>query len=328
MDFQRANRDANGDTNLEASKEARTGVVVPAARGQILLPLCFLMFFLFCAGCVRDFPQSNANEVYLLDLLDTTPVRKGTSPADLSSVGLWFRADSISAADGTPLSSWPDSSPNSFHAANGTAAEQPLFRTAFLNGRPVVSFDGVNDFLVSSDVEYQTVTYIAVVQFTKAWNPGWGTFGHRMNILAQNDDFPNASTALYFNWAEVSGAGQATISLRTKIDDGTPMFYVGTGNVQQNEWYILSATFDGQYATLYRNGALQSSTGPYPGNVYNSNTPFYLGRHGASTAGTHRFGGEMAEVLLFTEALSAQDREGVECYLSIKYGLSVIQSCL
>lgn len=51
--------------------------------------------------------------------------------------------------DGNAVSSWRDASGHGFHATQATGTKQPIYRAASagMNGKPVVSFDGVDDFL-------------------------------------------------------------------------------------------------------------------------------------------------------------------------------------
>jgi len=63
---------------------------------------------------------------------------------------VWFRADAgtSTTTDNTPISTWTSSSDNIVQATQNTSANQPVLRTGTngINGRPVVRFDGSNDF--------------------------------------------------------------------------------------------------------------------------------------------------------------------------------------
>lgn len=301
--------------------------------------LLFFAAMLTSTGCINEFPDLYREEMFMLDLLshqtsssavfpETLPT--GTPPSEVTSLGLWFKADSLSLTDGTQIASWPDSSPNGFDAANATAAEQPLYRTNALNSMPVIEFDGTDDFLVSSDVDFSGITYLAVAKLTKNWNPSWGTFGHRMNIISQFADFPNDSTQLFFNWAEISGSGALSLTHRARVD-GVGLYTASTGpsGVSQNQWYLVAARYDGDQVQLYLNGTLVSDQGPYTGLITNSPFAFNIGRHENTTGNTHlhRFGGQIAEVMMYTRALTSDELEGITCHLSIKYALSISHSC-
>ena len=65
-----------------------------------------------------------------------------------SGMQQWLKADDGITKDGANLiSAWNDQSGNNNHATQGISSSQPIFNSSGPNGRPTVSFDGVNDFL-------------------------------------------------------------------------------------------------------------------------------------------------------------------------------------
>jgi hypothetical protein len=77
-----------------------------------------------------------------------TPTPTGTpfNPDDVSGLIRWYKADALSLSDGDPVSSWP-SSTGTDSMQQATSGLQPLFKTPIVNGKPVVRFDGVNDYM-------------------------------------------------------------------------------------------------------------------------------------------------------------------------------------
>ena len=82
------------------------------------------------------------------------------TPADLTGLQLWLDAsdsstvlNSISpntpATDGQTVRRWLDKSGNDLHAEQYTAANQPLLDADGQNSKGVLTFDGVNDYLLS-----------------------------------------------------------------------------------------------------------------------------------------------------------------------------------
>ncbi|MCA1590977.1 MAG: hypothetical protein LC734_11470, partial [Acidobacteria bacterium] len=93
-------------------------------------------------------------------------VASGFSPASISGLQLWLKADALAGlADGTAVSSWTDSSGNGRAAAQASGTLQPLYKTAIVNSLPVVRFDGSNDFLRTGNFTVnQPITVFAVVK--------------------------------------------------------------------------------------------------------------------------------------------------------------------
>ena len=69
-------------------------------------------------------------------------------PTDISNCVLWVRANDITGlADGDKISTWSDKSGNNNNLTQATEDYQPLFKTDIWNGKSVVRFDGVDDYL-------------------------------------------------------------------------------------------------------------------------------------------------------------------------------------
>lgn len=66
-------------------------------------------------------------------------------PSDFSGLAAWWKADSLSLADGTAIDTWTDSSGNG-KDATATLTARPVFKTNIFGSLPAVRFDGSNDF--------------------------------------------------------------------------------------------------------------------------------------------------------------------------------------
>lgn len=74
--------------------------------------------------------------------------KRGFLPTQIPNCRLWLAADRIyGLASGDPVATWSDLSPAKNDATQATAAKKPTWQTGVLNGKPVVRFDGVDDFL-------------------------------------------------------------------------------------------------------------------------------------------------------------------------------------
>src|SRR5262245_39968698 len=81
------------------------------------------------------------------------------APTDVAGLQLWLRGDAgtfqdaarttAAAADGDPVGGWRDDSGGAHHFSQATAAKRGTLKTGAngINGRSIVRFDGVDDYL-------------------------------------------------------------------------------------------------------------------------------------------------------------------------------------
>tara|TARA_Y100001937_G_scaffold61180_1_gene83703 strand:- start:100069 stop:101007 length:939 start_codon:yes stop_codon:yes gene_type:complete len=271
----------------------------------------------FLAGCVSEFPESFFESDAALLLANTGDANESftaTSPNTYSSLALWFKADALSLTDGSAVSTWPDSSGLGNDATAPTAAEEPVFRQSSLNGMPAIQFDGVDDTLISSDVDFETYTFIVVSRFSRPY----GGAQYRMDPITKMSG--GRSTALYFEWWS---DGLSYITSRNSLD-GSAEFFIRT-RVNKDEWYLKAATYDGVASHLFVNGQLKISSGIHVGAIFDLATGFHIV---SKNAFGHIFTGDIAEVIMYKQALTDSQRVRVECHLALKYNISVSQSCI
>ncbi len=237
------------------------------------------------------------------------PVHATTPAATLPTPDLAFRvrADAGVTLNGGAVSQWADQSGHQRHASQGTAASQPTWVPNALNGKPVVRFDGVNDFL----------------NFTLPIN-GWT--GMTMVLVSANhasrDPGVNQGNYAPLFWDETVSWGWTYLSpFQTNVvmRFGTTQ----TGNlIKYNRPASLGGSYtltvgihDGTTDRLYVDGRLVMSVpGKLPA-INGSVNAAYLGRGAASTF----FPGDLAEVLIFSRALSDVERVALENELRRAY---------
>lgn len=234
----------------------------------------------------------------LLALLAARRAASTFSPADISGLDLWLRADAITGlSDGAAVASWPDSSSMGNHATQGTADRRPLYRTGQVNGLPAVQFDGANDFLVSNCpvVGAQTRFFVLSVG-------GGGTYGLWYGASAPAALNNYVVGRLLHSWtgsvetpvasAPVPSSGFAVVAVRYSDATGT-----------------YSARLNG---TGVAGGAYATNTA--------GNSQSILGA--GSLTGTYPLLGSMAEVIHYPSYLSDVDVARVESYLMTKWGIA------
>lgn len=78
------------------------------------------------------------------------PRATGFNPKSIAGLAIWLDAsDATTVTIGTGVSQWNDKSGNGRHFSQGSGNNQPSY-TGTLNGKNVITFDGVNDLLQRS----------------------------------------------------------------------------------------------------------------------------------------------------------------------------------
>lgn len=222
------------------------------------------------------------------------------SPLDLSPV-FWVRADSLSAlADGDPVSTWPDlsASPNNLTA---TTTARPTYKPNVLNGHPVVRFAGNPQTMATADATHPAISqpYTLVVvgkasgenqMFVAPYSGLGGILTHRFNGTD------------HFDWLF---AGSAWMG--------------GGGGSEKDEINFWASMF-------VVNGA--SSTHRMNGRSYATGSPGTSALGGVKLGSCADLGGywlvgDIAEVIIFSGALSSDNQWNINSYLGERYGLDV-----
>ncbi len=211
----------------------------------------------------------------------------------------WFNAGDISGiSNGTALSQWDDSSGNNNHATQTTGANQPIYRTAQVNGLPAVEFDGANDYLVSnlsaSEVDFSA---IGVVKREGA--------GISQSIIG-----PNQDTGTLFR---IGTGNTVQVSLATVGDYGTGTIVAPTS------YAIVSGSLTASTVELGVNGTAESLAHSVAAPTAGRTS--FLGARILSGIPAHFFDGFFAEMMSFHPSLATGERQQVEGYLAWKYNL-------
>lgn len=233
-----------------------------------------------------------------------------------TSLELWLKADSLDLANGAAVTTWKDSSGNGKDFTQGTVSSQPDFvaSDSDFNNQPLVHFDGddalstpfsadlnPNNFtvFVVSTVDSDDGNYHGIVD-TSSGNTGWLLYA-RMS-----------GSTNYWQWRTGTGSGQTTIS-------------AGNDTVVPNTPSIVTLKMAGSDGagggttaqTLYVNGvSAATSSAVFTKKTNTSATPI-LG-----DVGSFELTGQMAEVIIYSSALGDEERQQVETYLAIKYGIT------
>jgi hypothetical protein len=200
----------------------------------------------------------------------------------------WFKADAIAGvADGAPVASWVDSSGRG-HALSAPTGRQPLYRSNQVNGRPAVSFDGVDDLLQAYFPLNQPTTVFVVYRVRTDQGTQFVT-----------DGFNNGAMADY-----VSGTQYGMYASGGTVLTKDGFTYAA--------FHVVGSVFNGVASALYAEG------GPAVAGNSGSASPsgLTIGNSGAWGAPAAV---DVAEVVLYDRALGPTDLDTVGNYLAAKY---------
>ncbi|MBV6646352.1 MAG: hypothetical protein KI790_12935, partial [Cyclobacteriaceae bacterium] len=225
-----------------------------------------------------------------------------------NTLSIWLKADSLSGlSDGASISNWPDISGNDRDATQGNPTYQPTWENGGgdqINGFPVIRFDGIDDHTDDALAYNAKTVFIVFRASSTAQDNGelahiWGSYNELVHIApeprAGGDQFG------YSLDGNQSGTGTARYGQNGEdygllVDDGT--YYTWS----YDQVFLVTVEYD-------ETKALTRQT---LGGIVDQ-----------FAVGAQHFGGDLGEIIVFNQELSAARRNIVENYLSGKYGISL-----
>lgn len=229
---------------------------------------------------------------------------------------LWLRADAGVTQAAGRVSNWADQSGNGLNASQATGTAQPLWTNSNvnLNNRASINFasgGGFSNVLLAipdNDILDDGTGFSFFVAMRSA------TGGGPMGIL-------NKRTAADVNQSyRIYKDGTNLISNMSTNANGV----VTIGGFSDNTNHLYSGIYDGSLSgnkyTAYRSSVNAGSTAG-PAVIPNNASPVYIGNFNLSD--NRSFSGDIAEVVIYKNALTAPERLVVENYLSQKYSIGI-----
>lgn len=230
------------------------------------------------------------------------------TPAEISTA-LWLDAadsstlfDAIAGgslpASGSSVGRWEDKSGNSRHVSQSDPASRPLRQTTVQNGKDVLRFDGLNDFLTTS------------THFALTGNPSFSVF------LAGNYTI----TGLVVGWGvnqTLNGAGTVSNVFAYMGENNYSMGSASPANTPMQVVYTKSPGPINTTSAWYLNGAINNGT------IHSNQTPnirsapFVVGR--LNTFALYQ-SGDTYEIIVLDTLASLATRQLIEGYLAWKWG--------
>jgi hypothetical protein len=237
------------------------------------------------------------------EIEEWAPMTNGVSNVtDISGCVLWLKADTgVQTGGGGAVTNWVDQSGQGNDASQGTGSAQPALVNNILGGMPALDFDG-GDVLNMPDGTVPTgnssYSVFAVVRADSMGAYGYlgsGNYGSGSQVSAFR--FDGGSYVNHYWWSN---------------DLATPGNSVKAGN-----WYLIAHTYDNTVGRVaYINGLWMSSNANTSHNNGSANNTI------GKSYNTEYWRGEIAEIIIYSEALTSVDLDRVGAYLEQKYGLN------
>ncbi len=229
-----------------------------------------------------------------------------SSAVPLQGLDLWLRADAGVQQASQAVSSWRDQSGNGHQAAQPTSGNRPRFVPNAVNGKPVVRFNGSNQFM-NFNLPVNGLTGMTIVLVSSS--------------AVDKDGSWNGADSSPITWKETADWGTVHLNPQQRY----VKFRFGTGQVNNLPIYTRASPVKSGYSlsTVIKNGSTESlfingksalTQGGKLAKINRVSASANLGR-----GYTGYFAGDIAEVLVYTRALSTAERQAVESYLLTKY---------
>ena len=245
----------------------------------------------------------------------TPTVAKASNPcpdtsafSGISGLSLWLRADCVNGvatdpADNSTVTTWSDFSGN---GNNATAWGTPTFQSDaanLINSQPVVNFNGSSTF-TSIDIRAITrpnITIFSVYKLRGTNQVGiWGIDDGGWDRFFMAKWNGNDGIISHSGTTTVPNSG---VNNTTKLITTVYRYNVGSG----------SSVYDnGNFVNSFTDNAAESA----------AQTTLRIGSIGA-IGSSYALVGDVAEIIIFSQALSDSDRKTVHGYLNTKYNLNI-----
>lgn len=242
-----------------------------------------------------------------------------------TDLALWLKADegTNTTTDDADISSWADQSVNGRNGAEtdlgGANPVEPTFKNLTINNNPVIQF---------SDPNSTNSSYIR----TANGNSVSGDFTiisvfETGQLGGDTGDFENSPVLLGAGTTGTDldyglGFAEGRIHLNAANNDDLTVRSTAGTTYLDFEPYIATATriqSTGAVALFINSAANATGTGGT--NAFTNPTAFGVGNNPSPTIGS-QFAGRIAETLVFADDLTTTERQRVESYLAIKYGIT------
>ncbi len=233
---------------------------------------------------------------------NTLGIAKPEIPKDMI---LWFNADRVESVNHSEVAIWPDDSGHDHHALQENPDRQPKLINNAINGKPCVSFDGINDGLNVNGSEESKPEELHLFIVCRSESIHRVIIGYPYHSNHKNP---------YYSWAFFhSATPKDGVNLRIGRND--------FNTKKSNSWKRHSIySYTTNPRKLHINGTLFQEEKGIP--IKYSNSSGLKIAYNADQQ--ENFQGEIPEIILYDHQLTDEDRQRVELYLSDKYSIQLV----
>ena len=225
--------------------------------------------------------------------LGLSPAFAGRFSPRIDSPAAWYESSQGVTSSLTLVSQWSDISGNNRHLLQASAGQKPIVLPNLINGFPAIRFDGVDDYLKATAFTLnQPETMFLVFK-----NITYGTSGVH-DIVADGNTAGSMTVGSILAASTGISAGSA-IAVAQGINNGV---------------YGVSCFRWNGASSFIRNNGVEIKTGNVGANNAGGLT---LGALGNNTRATNI---EVAELIIFSTAISTSQIQDIEGELKLKYG--------
>ncbi|WP_258100002.1 LamG-like jellyroll fold domain-containing protein [Marinoscillum pacificum] len=244
------------------------------------------------------------------DAVRFTPVPPPSIANVEKSLAVWLKADA-GVVGSTNASAWTDQSGNTNDASQVTTLNQPAIESSAINYNQALSFNGVD--------QYMEVPF----DISPSINPDITGF-----VVFNSNDEGTTHRKLFGHDPLAGGSYQRSIGLDSR--SGTNLSYFAAGGtpvgsiieIGADTTYLLNFEYTAGSFASYVNGSVTGST-----IVSNPDGDSFF-TIGALNANGEYWDGNIAEVIFYDELLGSVEREKIQSYLAIKYGIPLVTNYL
>lgn len=247
------------------------------------------------------------------------PRASGFNPKQIANLGLWLDADDASTITTVSggVSEWRDKSGSGRVFSQGTANNRPTVATNVFGTKPAIRFDGSNDTLKST-ADAASLLFPATC-FIVANKPVSTSDGGLFTHIKTGADSYNSGDAWVLSTNTNSAAIRVLGATSTTLFPG-----VGATATLLGKFLVSLRLATNSGVLKNRTAGLSNTDSSFSFSATPSNNGCGVGFLSALSTDVHYLAGDIAEVLIYSRALSASEESSVEKYLAKKYGLTLL----